>query len=671
MNRTITVNLRTAFREQEARPVRNAGLLIRYVVFMAVTVLTCCAAAEDGWPFVRGAGFDGHSSETGLVNDWPDDGPPVLWVRRLGQGYSAFVATGDRVFTQSQNMTGQYLYCLEADTGMTIWEYRYDWPYESAGVYPGPRSTPTLSGDKVFFTSPDGLLACLKQDDGSLVWSVDLQDVYGIEGCDFGYSCSPTVTDGLVILPVGGSGAGVVAFETESGKEVWRSTSQPASYTPAYPIELNGEQLVVCYMQNALLILNCSDGQVRREISLSRGYDEHSAWPIYREPYLWLSGPFQAGSYVLDLTRLDAEDADLPVVWRSDVLSNDVCSSVRIGDQIYGFDIFDVQSKTHRPSRGIFRCIDFDTGNVRWSVGTGRPRRSSNADEFANDIGQCGIIVAEDRLIVLNELGELILLKADSDVCTELDRCTVLGGELTWTPPCLHRGRLYVRNQSQAVCVYLGDPANLKDVQIVRAGELPQQQYYNLAATLLAVEPEYAFDIPHNRWLIQWFLAGAGLLVLGRLVVALAGRRLSESGLAFAELAVLVVLGAVSTTILGHLTAEFVFTWPVCLYAALEYVAKPLQVADTISPQARFVRQRFPLFVFVAVSIAYFFLCRRLSLVFEWAFLIGYAGGLPVVWLTRRVNGTTRKHVLLRLLISLLGFGCFYGAAVIFLKSRY
>ena len=596
----------------------------------------------------------------------------MLWTRELGQGYSAFVAQGDRVYTQGQNITGQYLYCLQADTGETIWEYRYGWPYESAGVYPGPRSTPTLHGGRVYFASPDGLLSCVDQDDGDALWSIDLLETYGIEGCDFGYSCSPTQADGQVILPVGGRNAGVVAFDALSGSEVWRSTSERASYTPAYPIDLNGEPLVVCYMQNSLLILDRKTGRLRRKVDLSPGYDEHAAWPIYVEPKLWLSGPFRAGSQVLDLSNLDDSDRDLRTVWRSQLLSNDVSSSVCVDGHIYGFDIFDVQSKTHRPSRGIFRCVDLHTGEEKWSVGTGRPRRRNNADDFAEDIGQCGIIAADGKLIILNELGELILLEAEPQQCIELGRCTILGGELCWTAPCLHRGRLYARNHSRAVCVYLGDPANLPDTPTISISDLPQREYHNLAAMVLAVEPEYAFDIPHDRWLIEWYCAGVGLLILGKLLVL----RLSRTG-RFAdrspsvEFVILVVLGAIGTTAFGRLTGEFIFTWPVCLFAALEYVAQSrTSQPDRVSVWG-FIGRRVPLIAFLATSLLYFFACRRLSLVFEWAFLIGFPAAVPVVWLTNRIPGLTPTRTAGRCAASMIGFSCFYAGAVLFLKARY
>ena len=653
----------------------NAVVVVFGIAMAVIASIEAVCQAQDSWPGVRGPAFNGHSTDIDLLDAWPDDGPPVLWTRKLGQGYSAFVGEGDRVFTQSQNMTGQYLYCLKADTGETIWEHRYDWPYESAGVYPGPRSTPTLYHGCVYFTSPDGLLGCLNQSNGGLVWSVDLLVTYGIEGCDFGYACSPTLIDEMVILPVGGRDAGVVAFSAASGRELWRSTSEPASYTPAYPIEVYGKRLVVCYMQNCLLILNRETGKVLRTLDLSQGYDEHSAWPIYNEPLLWLSAPFRAGSYALDLSVLKDPAKELERAWTSKMMSNDVCSSVFVDGYVYGFDIFDVQSKTHRPSRGIFRCLEFSSGLESWSNGTGRPRRSSNEEDFVGDIGQCGIIAADGKLVVLNELGELILLKADPDECVELARCSVLGGELTWTAPCLHRGRVYVRNQSQAVCIYIGAGTDAAASVALRTSDLPQRQYYNLAAAILAVEPEYAFDIPHRRWLLVWYFTCLSGLLLSRLLVATQHRRVLIGDLHAAVMfGVAFVLGASGTTLLGRLTGEFVFTWPMCLYAALEFVASPERNRERASAKGLKValKRRVPLFVFLIVCVIYFWICRRLSLVFEWAFLMGFVGALPVVWFARRFKkSATHKSIAQQIAITAIGFSAFYGATVLFLKWRY
>jgi hypothetical protein len=386
-------------------------------------VATRNIATQSGWPFVRGANFDGHSAEGGLVDSWPDEGPPVLWTRELGQGYSAFVAAPvdaagkSRVFTQTQTLAGQVVLCLDADTGETIWSYRYDWPFEAAGVYPGPRATPTLFGDHVYFAGTSGLVGCLTAYSGQLIWSRNLVEEFGGKGIEFGYSCSPTVVDRLVILPVGGEGASLVALRPSDGRLVWKKGDDPASYTPAFPIERDGQRLIVGYLQNALVIVHEDSVEEAWRFDISQGYDEHSAWPIYKESYLWISAPFRSGSQLLEIPGKDSVETELQRVWKNRLLSNDVTSSVLVDGHLYGFDLFEAQSKVHRQSRGKFRCVEFETGVEKWSVGTERPVREDSVKPASDEpfVGQCGIVVADGKLIMLNETGELILARVNSE----------------------------------------------------------------------------------------------------------------------------------------------------------------------------------------------------------------------------------------------------------------
>ena len=650
---------------------------------------------DRGWPFVRGAAFDAHSPEINLADQWPDDGPPVLWTRPLGQGYSAFVAVGERVFTQTQTLTGQYVFCLDADSGETIWEQRYDWPYEAAGVYPGPRATPTFADGRIYFAAPSGLIGCLDAATGKECWSVNVIEKYDGQGVGFGYACSPTVIDGLVLLPVGGKDASLVALDAKSGREVWASGSDPASYTPAFPIESGGRKLVVGYLQNSLVVADRTDGTLLGRMDLSHGYDEHSAWPVFEDPHLWISGPFRSGSQLLtlpqvgDVPRADetampsSNSADIPAfetVWKSRTLSNDVTSSVLVDGFLYGFDIFDAQSKTHRPSRGIFRCVEFQTGEERWAVGTGRPRRENSEDESGGEreIGQSGIIVADGKLIIFNELGELILARPNPERYEELARAAVLGGELVWTPPILHRGRVYLRNQSRAVCVYVGNPELLQtgSQPVLSIKDVPQSQYRDLASTILAIEPEYAFDIPSDAWLRRWYLASLGILLSSAVLAAIASRlvpphrRDSVAHLMFRTVAF--ILGMTGTTALSAWTGEFFFTWPVCLFVVFDAVAGSLNWSRRSRSTQRRSFEWLSVALLLAVSLGYFLLCRRLSLVFEWVFLAGYPVALPFCRVAARLrNRTGSLSVVAECVALAVAFSAFYAAGVVVLSGRY
>ena len=357
---------------------------------------------EHSWEFYRGPAYDGKSRETGLVDVWPDEGPPVLWIRDLGQGYSSFVGRGNRVFTMYQTVASQFVVCLDASTGQTVWEYRYGWSYKTAGLYPGPRSTPTLDGNNVYFTSPTAVLYCLSQEKGELVWKVDLSKQFDALPVAFGYACSPVIEGEKLFLPVGGPNAAMVALDKETGQTIWSSGDAVISYSSVLPIVRNGHELLVAYLRNELWLLRQSDGELLSRLKLSSGYDEHSAWPIYQEPHLWISAPFRNGSRLLEIT--DAPNFKFKPVWQNDLLSNDVCSSSLVDQHLYGFDIFDVQSKVHRPSRGSFRCLNFLTGRSSWQHGDPRARISAdNRSQAANNVvGHCSTIYADQKLIFVH-----------------------------------------------------------------------------------------------------------------------------------------------------------------------------------------------------------------------------------------------------------------------------
>lgn len=481
----------------------------RRLCLLLVVVIGGVDYSRGNWPFIRGENFDGQSQESGLLDAWPSSGPPVLWTRELGQGYSSFVAWDDRIATQYQTLAGQFVACLKADTGKTLWQHRYDWPHETAGVYPGPRATPTYADGRVYFAAPNGLIGCITANEGTLLWSRNPTVEFKGQGTDFGYSCAPTVVDGMVLLPIGGRGASMIALDATDGSLVWRAGDDAASYTPAYPITLHERRCVLGYLQNTLVCHDLATGELILRYVLSSGYDEHSAWPIYAEPYLWISSPFKAGSELLEFTT--DEDGPVRTVWKSTRMSNDIFSSVLVDGAIYGFDLHEAQAKTHRPSRGEFLCQDLMTGEELWSVGDPQQRHSPGTSTIGDEprIGHATVIVADGKLIMLNDTGELILARVNRDRYEELARLTVLGGEMCWTQPTLHRGRLFVRNHSRAACLFLGEPSTLETAtlgQSITVSDIPQREYVDIAAMILGIEPEYAFDIPSVAWLWNWFM---------------------------------------------------------------------------------------------------------------------------------------------------------------------
>lgn len=587
---------------------------------------------EQGWPTLRGANLDGHSNEINLADKWSPGGPPVLWRRSLGQGYSSFVANRDRVLTQYQTLAGQYLLCLDSVSGSTLWSYRYDDAFESTGMYPGPRSTPTISDRHIYFTTPDARVSCLNWD-GRLVWSVDLKSRYGSRGTGFGYSCSPIIAGQSVVLPLGGRDAAMVALDKASGEVRWASGNDSASYVPALPATIDGESQVMGFMQHALVGYDLADGAELWRVDLSRGYDEHAAWPIVEGNLAWIAAPFQNGC---QLYRIQPrQNPPVELLYESQAMSNDVVSSVLSNGYVYGFDLAEAQSKMRRPSRGAFRCVDFSTGAIAWSNGTAKERRTEDFGESLRSqaIGHSSVIVADGKLILLSDIGDLILAKANSDSYRELDRARLLPGKTNWSTPALHRGHLFIRNHEEAICVYLGAPD--LDLESMRRPFWQQSLRLEDAS---GIKPEFALALPTGRFLLHSFAASAVAFAIATLVVSLATSfRKYDSHSFRCRLAIVSFLLCITAgPVLTHASDRFVFTWPGCLFIA--FVVAVYQMAlRRGSPTPSAVAGRLVAANFLLSCLGYFLLCQRLGLVPHWCFLCGFVVALPSTLLARHL----------------------------------
>ena len=589
-------------------------------------------SADPGWPHLRGPYYNAESANTELADSWPAEGPPVLWTCEVGCGYSSVIAVGNRVYTQAQTLTEQKVLSLDADTGQTIWEHRYGLPYDPAGMYPGPRSTPTWSDGRIYFAGPDVLVGCLRAADGRQVWTVDINRQFGTRGTDFGYACSPLVEDGKVILPVGGPSAAVVALDAKSGQTVWASGDTPASYCSAIPITFRGTRQVVAFLQNELAGFDLKTGRLLWQQSYSSGYDEHAAFPLYDEPYLRTMRPFRAGSdlHVIEVVPPESEVPDksdyrLKLVRHDPQMSNDVASSVLVGGCVYGFDIQGAQSSRNRPSRGMFRCIDFKTGKTLWS--SDRP-------------GQATIVVADGKLLLFNDRGEVLLVRANPQCYEELARAEVFRGEVCWTAPSLHRGRLYLRSPTRVACLYVGTPSGLDRRQqemAVPTSAIPKAQWLELS-WLVGAEREYPFELPDLSELTRWYVFSLGVIaVAGILAASMHGvlwLRCRRSACLPARIAFwigILVFGVVATPFGNRSSSQFVFTWPVSLLVvhqialATVFWARQPERGKT-SAWCGALGTGF----LILACLAYYDLTRRLSLAPAWYFLPTFLAAWPL-----------------------------------------
>jgi outer membrane protein assembly factor BamB len=387
------------------------------------------APAAD-WPQLFGPERNGVSTETGLLQAWPKDGPARAWSKKIGVGYSGPVVAGERVIVFYRDGDNEVVECLETAGGESKWRTPYACKYsDNFGKGDGPRATPVIDGKLVFTLGADGTLQCLELETGKRKWSREINTDFGVRNGFFGVATSPLVEGDLLLVNVGGRGSGVVAFNKENGKVAWQATDQGASYSSPVAATIDGTRHVFFFTRQGILSLDPKTGGVRFTQKWRAKIDAsvNAAVPLVIDGHVLYSSSYNTGAILLKVRKDSAEE-----IWKSDeALSSHYSSSVRLGDYVYGFD--------GRQEEGArLRCIEWKTGKVAWSK-----------ERFG-----CGtIILADGNLIILDELGELVLVEATPKEYREKARARILNR--TRAPIALADGKLYARDDERVICLKL------------------------------------------------------------------------------------------------------------------------------------------------------------------------------------------------------------------------
>jgi outer membrane protein assembly factor BamB len=386
----------------------------------------------DDWPCWRGPHHDGISRETGLLPTWPPQGPKVLWRANLTGGYSSVVVAGGRLFTQAKDGNEDLVLCFDARTGARLWEYRYrcdysEYPSLDKRFLTGPKATPAVDGGRVYATGNTGRLQCLDARSGKLVWEKDLLKLDDRPCPEYGYSSSPLIVgDLLFVHPGGRKGNSVAALAKRDGRVVWQALDDRIGWaTPVY-IRFSGEPQVVYFTGQGAVGVSPTDGTFRWRYDWKTDFDINAATPVYADGCLFLSSNYGSGGVLLRLKEKDYPE----VVWKSRAMENHFATSVLYKGHLYGF------------SGSRLRCVEFKTGAVKWDKG---------------GLSKGSLLVADGRLIVLGEQGQLVLAEATPAGYRERARWRALDGTC-WSVPVLADGRLYVRNEKRLLALDLVHP---------------------------------------------------------------------------------------------------------------------------------------------------------------------------------------------------------------------
>ena len=382
-----------------------------------VLLIPLCAGAE--WRQWRGAERNGISSETGLADSWPEDGPKKLWTAAgLGRGFSSFAASGGRLFTQGERAGLQYVTALDEATGRKLWETPNGRGYSDRRGG-GPRGTPTVDGDRVYALSAGGNLICLEAASGEKIWESNLLDRFKASNIRWGISESPLIDGGKVIVNPGGRGASVVALDKNDGKLIWKSQSDKAGYSSAIAVEVEGVRQYILFTGASAVGLLAKNGELLWRYDGAANGTANIATPIFHDNHVFLSSAYGTGCALLKLTAGGAEE-----VYFNRGMRNHYSSSVLLDGVLYGY------------SGNALTAMDFKTGEVVW-----RDR----------SVGKGQVIFADGKLYLYGEAGVLGMARAAPDGYHELARHEIGRGSYpTWALPVISGGRLIVRDQETA-----------------------------------------------------------------------------------------------------------------------------------------------------------------------------------------------------------------------------
>lgn len=411
-------------------------LAVATVLLVAHLVLTPARAQWLQWGGPRG---DFTCDSSGLAEQWPAGGPHRLWTNEIGPGHSAIVTDGDVLYTLCRRGDQDAVLAFDAGTGKKLWETQYAAPTRPDMLLDfgaGPHSTPLLVGDRVYTVGSLVHFHCLDKKTGQVLWMHDLMSEMGASHVQRGYGASPLAYNGLVILNVGGTDAGVAAFKQDTGDLVWKSEKFPPGYSSPILARINNEDHLIVALGAERAGLDPATGKTRWHVTVDRQSYSIMSTPVFIPPdRVFFTAGYGGGTRMFRIGVQDGAYAaeELWYYRKMGVMHGNV---IRIGDTIYG------SSGDFDPA--FMMAIDIDTGKVAW-----RKRGFAKAT----------LLLADGKLILLDELGTLALVKATPEGLEVLSQAKVLE-EKSWTVPTLVGTRLYLRDEHTIMALDLSKAGN-------------------------------------------------------------------------------------------------------------------------------------------------------------------------------------------------------------------
>ena len=403
------------------------------LVTIAVAIVSASVVAQDpssgatkaDWPQILGPNRNGIYAGPEIVSSFPRSGPPPLWKRDVGAGFAGPSVAGDRLILFHRVNNRETVEAMDANTGKTAWTFDYATSYrDDFGFDEGPRAVPVIAGGRVFTHGADGMLHGLDLATGKMLWSSDTRKIFEAPKGYFGVASSPVVDGTRVLVNVGGTKGGIVAFDAASGKTLWTATVDEPSYSAPIVADITGQHTAVFFTRTGLVAVDPATGKVLYQFRwrARQAASVNAATPIVAGDRIFLSASYGTGAVLLQV----ANNAVKPIWSGDESMSNHYSTSVLKDGYLYGFDGRQEFGQT-------LRSVELATGKVMLNV-----------DGF----GAGTLLIAGDTLVIMRESGELALAPASPKAFRFNARAQLLKGVVR-AYPALANGHYYVRNEHQ------------------------------------------------------------------------------------------------------------------------------------------------------------------------------------------------------------------------------
>jgi outer membrane protein assembly factor BamB len=414
-----------------------------FISILSGLILAASASAVD-WPQWQGADRNAISKESGLLKEWPKDGPPLAWkISGLGGGDGAPSIAAGRIFGMSHRGEDEVVFALSEKDGKELWVTRLgpafiqtDWPQGKEG----PGCTPTVDGERLYVEGLGGDLACLQVKDGKILWQLNLQKDFGGILPAWSFRESPLVDGDKLICTPGGEDATLVALDKLTGKTIWKSQvpgNPKAAYASVIAIDFNGQRQYVQLTQKALVGVAASDGKfLWRYNRAANGNGINCSTPVYQDGKVFAASAYGAGGGLVKLSK----DAD------GSIKAEEVYFSKRMQNHHGGMIVCDgcLYGANGGNGGGDLICLDFQTGNILWD----------ERDDAEHRAPKGSLAMADGRLYYRTETGAVLLIEPNPKEYVERGRFqqpdrTKLPA---WSHPVIANGKLYLRDQDALFC---------------------------------------------------------------------------------------------------------------------------------------------------------------------------------------------------------------------------